>query len=91
MQGISAKEHEKMLANYQRFEELTRAVNSTVLAEDIKTRGNIVKLRETYNRFCSLLSELEQCTKEYGKQKKAVQSIMYKRIRTMNSELRKKS
>lgn len=92
MQGISAKEHEGMLEGFRKFEDLSLKIkNKDVTKEDILTRDGMAELTETYYRFKVLLSELEKCTKEYSKQRKFIQSVMYKRIRKMNSEVNRRS
>lgn len=92
MQGISAKEHESMLEGFRKFEYLSLKMEDKVLIkEDTLTREGMAELTETYNRFRVLLSELETCTKEYSKQRKFIQSVMYKRIRKMNTEINKRS
>ncbi len=88
MQGISAKEHESIVAAFRKFEELSLNFKAPP-EEDMHTRNGMKELTNTYNRFRYLLSELEVCTKEYTKQKKTVQSTMYKRIRKMKSEMQK--
>ncbi|MFP9097946.1 hypothetical protein ACLI09_02735 [Flavobacterium sp. RHBU_24] len=73
-----------------RFEELSSIVkNKTSIEEDSITREGIAKLAENYQKYKSLLSELEQCTKEYVKKKKSVQGVMFKSIRKMNTEIGK--
>lgn len=90
MQGISAKEHENIVATFRKFEELSLGFkHSAPLEEDILTYKNMTELTAIYNRFRVLLSELEVCTKEYTRQKKSVQSMMYKRIRKMKGEMQK--
>ena len=92
MQGISAREHENIVATFKKFEELSHVFkNSVSFEEDLDTRKNMAELTDIYNRFRMLLSELEVCTKEYTRQKKSVQSMMYKRIRKMKSEMQKKN
>lgn len=91
MQGINAKEHQNVIEAYRKFEELVKIVeNKLPQEEDNKTRKGMEEIRSLYFKFCSLLSELNHCTQQYEKKKKVVQSRMYKNIRKMSSELRKK-
>lgn len=90
MQGINAKDHEYMMGAFRRFEELSSVVkNNTSIEEDFRIREGIAKLADNYQKYKSLLSELEQCTKAYVKQKKSVQGVMFKSIRKMNTQLGK--
>lgn len=89
MKGISAKDHEYMLEAFRRFEELT-SVAQLAVEEDIRTREGMEEITVLYRNFRKLLSELDQCTKEYENRRKVVQSVMYKNIRKMNSQIRNK-
>jgi hypothetical protein len=92
VQGIDAKEHKNMLEAFRRFEELSSVIKDKItIEEEIKTREGMEELRDTYQHFKYLFSELEMCIKGYEKKRKSVQSIMYKSIRKMNSGIRKKS
>ena len=92
MEGINAKDHENIMRAFRRFEELSSIVkNKTSIEEDSMTREGMAKLADNYQKYKSLLSELEQCTKAYVKKKKSVQGVMFKSIRKMNTEVGKKS
>lgn len=90
MQGIDAKDHKNMLKAFRRFEELSSVIKDKItIEEEIKTREGMEELRGIYQHFKYLLSELETCIKGYESKKKSVQSVLYKSIRKMNSELEK--
>ncbi len=91
MQGINAKDHEYMMNAFRRFEELSLTVkDKTSIQENFLTCQGMAELADNYQKYKSLLSELEQCTKAYITKKKSVQGVMYKSIRKMNTEIRKK-
>lgn len=92
MQGIDAKEHRNILEAFRRFEELSSVIKDKItIEEETKTREGMEELTDTYSQFKNLLSELETCIKGYEKKRKSVQSVMYKSIRKMNSEVQKRS
>lgn len=92
MQGIDAKEHRNILEAFRRFEELSSVIKDKItIEEETKTREGMEELTDTYSQFKYLLSELETCIKGYEKKRKSVQSVMYKSIRKMNSEVQKRS
>lgn len=87
MQGIDANEHKNMLKAFRRFEELSSVIKDKItIEEEIKTREGMEELRDAYQHFKYLLSELETCVKGYEKKRKSVLSLLYKSIRKMNSE-----
>ena len=91
MQGINAKEHQNFLDAYKKFEKLLEAVENKLPEEENKrTKEGIEELRHLYFKFHSLLNDLSNCTQYYEKRKKIVQSVMFKSIRKMKSELRNK-
>ncbi|MFB9110325.1 hypothetical protein [Flavobacterium gyeonganense] len=92
MQGIDAKEHRNILEAFRKFEELSSVIKDKItIEEETKTREGMDELTDTYSQFKHLISELETCIKGYEKKRKSVQSIMYKSIRKMNSEMQKRS
>ncbi len=92
MQKIDAKEHKNMLEPFRKFEELYSVIKDKItIEEENNTRKGMEELRSTYIHFKHLLSELETCIKGYEKKRKSVQSVMYKSIRMMNSEMQKRS
>ncbi|MFD1604462.1 hypothetical protein ACFSJW_13720 [Flavobacterium artemisiae] len=92
MQGIDAREHKNLLETFRRFEELSSEFNDRItIEEETKTREGIKELTGNYSQFKNLVSELETCIKGYEKKRKSVQSVMYKSIRKMNSDVQKKS
>ena len=91
MQKISKREHQSMIEAFRKFDELTRLVKYQINeGEDLITREGIKELRTLYNRFYTLLQELDSCAKSYEKEKKKIQRVLNKNIRKMNSEFKKK-
>lgn len=91
MQGINAKEHQSMLDAFHKFEELSLVIKENITKEEESyNRKGMEDLIGTYHQFKYLLAELESCTKEYAKKKKAVQRVLFKSIRRMNAEMRKR-
>ena len=92
MQKISTREHRSMMDAFRKFDALTRSLKHKINPdEDLMTREGIKELQMLYFRFFDLLSELDDCAKNYEKEKKKIQSILNKNIRKMNSELKKKN
>ncbi len=91
MRGINTKEHQVIVEAFKKFEQLARISAHTLsVEEDHKTRQGVEELQMLHLRFRNLITELDGCTKQYEEKRKAVQSVMYKSIRKMNTELKRK-
>ncbi|MEO4005700.1 MULTISPECIES: hypothetical protein [unclassified Flavobacterium] len=91
MRGINTKEHQVIVEAFKKFEQLARISTHTVSVEDDhKTRQGVEELQMLHLKFRNLITELDNCTKRYEEKRKAVQSVMYKSIRKMNTELKRK-
>lgn len=91
MRGINTKEHQVIVEAFKKFEQLASITAQTLSdEEDHKTRQGVEELKMLHLRFRNLLTELDNCTRRYEEKRKAVQSVMYKSIRKMNTELKRK-
>ncbi|WP_294818506.1 hypothetical protein [uncultured Flavobacterium sp.] len=91
MQGISAKEHQMMVAAFYKYEQMAQVAQSSISdEEDTKAREGIAELQNLHSDFCRLLSELEVCVKNYQTRRRSVQSLMHRCIRKMNPEVKKR-
>lgn len=91
MQGISAKEHQLIMANFNKYEQMAMIARGKISdEEDTKTREGIAELRKIHTDFQRLLREMHTCVKDYENRRKSLQSVMHRCIREMNSEVEKK-
>ena len=89
MQGIKAKDHERMIEAFEKFKELASVIPLPTEQRSGVCEG-INELTELYVSFCRLFSELDQCAKNYETRRKVVQTMMYKNIRKMNTQIRRR-
>lgn len=90
MQGIHAKDHKILMEVFKKFEQLQIAVPDKISSEEnAKIKEGMAEVMMLYVRFQELFHELGQCTKRYERQKKILQSNMYRNIRKMNSVVTK--
>lgn len=89
--SILRPEHQVIVEAFKKIEQLARISAHTVSAEgDHKIRQGVEELQMLHLKFRNLITELDNCTKRYEEKRKAVQSVMYKSIRKMNTELKRK-
>ncbi|MGD1317807.1 hypothetical protein [Chryseobacterium sp. 2R14A] len=87
MKKIDTKEYQDLIGAFERCKEFNdeygcaRIIND----EDEILHQNMVKLQNSYNNYCTLLHELKCCIKNYTRTKDALKTIMYKRVRKIDS------
>ena len=92
MQGINARDHQSLLAIFQKFEQMALIAKSKIsIEDDNKAREEMQELKNMYYKFKILFSELDQCTKDYDVKRRSVQRILNKNIRKMQPEIVKKN
>lgn len=90
MQGIDNREHRNLLDVFYKYEQMSSiATNNVVSDEDSKIQNNMEDLAVLYQKFKSLLAELETCTRDYELKKRSTRSIIHKRIRMLVNRMQK--
>ena len=91
MQGVDLKKHQSMLKASRQFEELL-IIYGHIVPQDHETiiKDKISELKDSYDCYCVLLKELEDCIDIYREVHDALQRTMFPYVRKMTTQSRKK-
>lgn len=88
MQGINAKDHQALLATFNKFEQMATIAEDYISSEDnLKTREGVAELHSIYNDFKQMMQQLQYCVQQYEDRRRSVQSRLNRSIRQMNSKV----
>lgn len=91
MQGVDLKKHQSMLSAIRQFEELLISYGHLIPeGRDEIIRENIAELEESYDYYCLLLKELEDCIDTYNELHNSLQRTMFPYVRRMATQARNK-
>lgn len=91
MQALDSKKHQSMLSATRQFEELLKSYRHLVPeGQDEIIMENIAELEGTYDYYCLLLKELEDCIDTYKEQQDSLQRTMFPYVRRMITQERNK-
>lgn len=91
MQGLESAKHQNMIKVISRFEEL-QEIFGQIIAENHKEliKENISEFKGSYDYYCLLIKELEDCIENYKELHESLQRHIFPYVRKMTTEAKNK-
>jgi hypothetical protein len=87
LKKIDTKEYQHLVDLFERYKRLHEEYGNIAGTneEDKALRQSITKLKNSYEYYCMLLSELKDCLQNYQITKEGIKVKMYNQVRKMNN------